>query len=254
MIKRLILSGFLICLQYHFIFAQDKYAFSNKILNFQFLYNYHIPSGDIAKMYNNFSSIGFGGLLKTKQNWIVSGEINYLFGKEIKDEHILDRLVNGGGYIALANGSPADFSVGMRGFEGFVKAGRLFAFNKYNMNCGFILTGGVGFIQHYINFAFQSNSTVPQLDKNYQKGYDRLTEGIAFNQFAGYYFHSKSRLINFYIGVDFTEGFTKNKRSYNYDKMEFDKNVKRDYVTSFRAGWMIPIYLNTKEENEFQFR
>ncbi|MDP1727050.1 MAG: hypothetical protein Q8M15_09730 [Bacteroidota bacterium] len=254
MIKRLILSGFLVCLQYHFVFAQDKYAFSNKIVNFQFLYNYQIPSGDFGKLYNNFSSVGFGGLLKTKQNWIFSGEINYLFGKEIKDEHILDKLVNGGGYIASATGAPADYSVGMRGFEGFVKAGRLFAINKYNMNCGFILLGGVGFIQHYINFVFQSENEIPQLDKNYQKGYDRFTEGIAFNQFAGYYFHSKNRLINFYVGVDFTEGFTKNKRGYNYDKMAFDKNAKQDYVTSFRAGWMIPIYLNTKEENEFQFR
>jgi hypothetical protein len=181
------------------------------------------------------------------------GELNYLFGPTVKDETILDDLVNGGGYIATASGAPATLTVNMRGYETFIKAGRLFGFNKYNMNCGLIVMGGVGLLQHHINFQVPSSEPVPALDKNYSKGYDRLTYGPALNEFVGYYFHSRNRLVNLYVGVDFVQAFTQNKRQYNYDKMTFDQGAKRDYVTSFRFGWLIPIYLNTKEENEFQF-
>jgi hypothetical protein len=47
---------------------------------------------------------------------------------------------------------------------------------------------------------------------------------------------------------------TYNRRGYNYDQMSYDSYKKSDFSTSFRFGWMIPIYLNTKEEDEFQFK
>lgn len=234
--------------------AQDKYAFSNKIFNIQIMYNYHIPAGDMAKSYGNFNSVGVGGLFKTKKNWMYALEVNYLFGHELKDLNILNSMVNGGGYIATASGAPANYAVNMRGYEGFIKAGHLFAFNKYNMNCGLMVLGGIGILQHRINFQIPSTDPVPSLDENYRKGYDRLTYGLALNEFVGYYFHSRNRFINFYLGVDLVQGFNENKRAYNYDKMAYDKGAKYDYITSFRFGWLIPVYLNTKDENEFQFR
>ena len=234
--------------------AQDKYAFGNKIINIQFLYNYHVPSGDISKLYTNFNAIGGGSLLKTKNNWVYATELSYLFGHDIKNQALLDNLVNGGGYIASASGSPSNYSVNMRGFDGFIKAGRLFGWNKYNMNSGILVMGGIGFLTHYTNFQIQGSDAIPQLDKDYQKGYDRFTSGIAFNQFVGYYFHSRNRLINFYAGFELMQAVTHNRRGFNYDTREFDMGTKHDFTSSIRLGWMIPIYLNTKDENEFQFR
>jgi hypothetical protein len=141
----------------------------------------------------------------------------------------------------------------MRGFTSYVGVGRLFAINKRNMNTGFMVKGSLGFIQHKINFVSQERN-IPQLDENYAKGYDRLSSGLSINEFVGYFHQSQNRLINFYIGVEFMQAQTYNRRGYNYDQMSYDSYKKSDFSTSFRFGWMIPIYLNTKEEDEFQFK
>ncbi|MDZ4668425.1 MAG: hypothetical protein SGJ00_11145 [bacterium] len=231
----------------------NKYLFSNKIFNLQFLYNYHVPSGNYAKTYGKYSAIGFGGMLKTKDNWIISGEANYLFGSNIKEADLFNNLISSGGYISSTSGSPANYSVNMRGFSTYLGAGRLFAVNKRNINSGFMLKGGLGFLQHYINIVSQERN-IPQLDQNYSKGYDRLSSGLSFTEFVGYCHQSQNRLINFYIGVEWMQASTTNRRKYNYDQMSYQTGSKVDFSTSFRVGWMIPIYLNTKEENEFQFK
>lgn len=233
----------------------DKYLFSNKIFNLQFLYNYHVPSGDIAKTYGNFNSVGTGGMFKLKNNWIFTGEFNYVFGADILKPQLFDNLITSGtnGYISSIGGAPANYSVNMRGYTGFVKGGRLFAWNKNNMNSGIMINAGIGFIQHRINIQTQQID-IPQLDVNYKKGYDRLSSGVAFSEFIGYSYQSQNRLINFYLGLEFIQSRTINRRGYNYDERAFDTGVKKDFTTSFKFGWMIPIYLNTKEENEFQFR
>ena len=233
--------------------ATDKYLFSNKIFNLQFLYNYHVPSGNYANTFGNYSGVGFGGMLKTKKNWTFSGEGNFLFGNEIRATGILDQLVSSGGFISSTSGNPGNYMVNMRGFSFYLQGGRVFAWNKKNMNSGILLKGGIGFIQHKIGFNLKENN-MPQLDENYAKGYDRLSNGFSVNQFIGYNHQSINRLINFYIGLEFMMAQTVNRRGFNYDEMKFDMGNKLDQSVSVRFGWMIPIYLNTKEENEFQFR
>jgi len=233
--------------------GQDKYMFGNKIFNLQFLYNYGIPKQDLAKSFGNFSTIGFGGMFKTKNNWLVSGEVNYLFSKNVKEYDLFNNMVSSGGYLGTTGGSPGNYLVNLRGVSGFVRAGRLFAFNKRNMNSGILVKAGVGYIQHHINI-FTHDGNIPQIDNNYAKGYDRYTTGFAINEFIGYSYQSANRLINVYIGVDLMQAKTYNRRQYNYDQMAFDTGSKKDFATTFRLGWMIPIYLNTKDENEFHFR
>ncbi|MFY8190050.1 MAG: hypothetical protein ACOVK9_03725 [Bacteroidia bacterium] len=231
----------------------DKYMFSNKIFNLQFLYNYHRPAGDYAKTYGNYSGVGFGGMLKTKKNWTFSGEANFLFGTDILATDILNQLVTSGGYISSTSGNPGNYIVNMRGYSFYLQGGRVFGWNKKNMNSGILVKGGVGFLQHKIGFILKENN-MPQLNENYARGYDRLSNGISTNQFIGYNHQSINRLINFYVGVEFMQAQTVNRRGFNYHEMEFDKGSKFDQSVSFRFGWMIPIYLNTRDENEFQFK
>jgi hypothetical protein len=233
--------------------TRDKYLFSNKIFNLQFLYNYHRLGGDYAKTFGDYSSVGFGGMLKTKNNWVLSGEGNFLFGSDIRATSILDQLVTSGGYISSASGNPGNYKVNMRGLSFYLQGGRVFAWNKKNMNSGILLKGGIGFLQHKIGINLNEKN-IPQLDENYAKGYDRLSNGVSFNQFIGYNHQSVNRLINFYAGIEFMQAQTVNRRGFNYDEMKVDKGVKLDQSISFRFGWMIPIYMNTKDENEFQFK
>ncbi|MFY8019708.1 MAG: hypothetical protein ACOVP1_00870 [Bacteroidia bacterium] len=215
--------------------------------------NKQYPGGDMAKSFGNHNSLGFGGLYKTKNNWILSGEGNYIFGNDIKQINILDKLVNGSGYISNVNGSPANYSVNMRGYSFMLKAGRLFTFSQLKRNKGILVQAGIGFLQYKINFQTQNND-VPQLNEEYFKGYDRLHNGIAMSQFIGYYYHSSNRLINFYVGLDLTQAYTKNRRGFLYDQKAFDTADKKDFIMGLRFGWMIPIYLHAKNEDEFNFR
>ncbi len=231
----------------------DKYLFSNKIFSFQFLLNLQSPGGDMSKTFGNHASIGFGGMLKGKKNWVYAVEGNYLFEGEIKNLSIFDKLTNEAGYIPNNTGTPANYSVGLRGLSFFLKAGRLFSLNRFKKNNGILYQSGIGFLQHKINIQTYQNE-VPPLNENYVLGYDRLTNGMALNQFIGYQYYSQNRLINFYAGIDFTVGFTKNRRGFNYDNRQFDNGDKTDYLVAFRAGWLIPIYLHTKQEDEFHFR
>ena len=231
----------------------DPYLFSNKIFSFQFLLNLQSPGGDMAKTFGNHASIGFGGMLKTKHNWVFSAEGNYLFAGDIKNLSIFDHLSNEAGYIPNNTGTPANYSVGLRGMSFFLKAGRVFAFNKFKKNNGILYQAGMGYLQHKINIQTYQNE-VPPLNENYVVGYDRFSDGLALNQFLGYQFYSQNRFINFYAGIDFSVAYTKNRRGFNYDTRQFDNENKTDYLIAFRAGWLIPIYLHSKLEDEFHFR
>lgn len=231
----------------------DRYAFSNKNLNFKFDLNLSTPGGDMAKRFGNFTSIGFGVLLKGKTNWLAGIDGAYLFGGKIKELTLLDNMVNGAGFISKNNGSPANYAVNMRGLTFFAKGGRLFSFSAAKPNQGLILLGGLGYLQHKINFQTTQND-LPALNPDYSKGYDRLTDGIAMNEFVGYFYQSPNKMINFYIGLEFVQAFTQNRRGFNYDTRTFDTRSNTDFIQSVRFGWMFPLALGSKHEDEFIFR
>lgn len=249
-------SGWLILLVicHQMVFAQSKNDFySNKIFNFQFIYNGQNPSGDWAKMYGISHGLGFGVNYKSKSNWLFSSEASFMLSGNIKNEAVnLYYLTNSNGTIFNTNnGTPATVDISMRGFHTFGKVGKIFPLGKFNKNHGVLLQVGAGYLMHYLNFNIPQSS-VAQLNEVNQRGYDRLHGGFATSQFLGYYFHSENRLVNFFVGIDFIQGYTKNLREFNYDTKQYDLANKQDNITSFRFGWMIPIYLSNKNE-EFIF-
>ena len=68
------------------------------------------------------------------------------------------------------------------------------------------------------------------------------------NEFIGYVHFGKRKLINFYLGFDFTQAWTKNKRGYNYDEMQKDQQIHFDTMTGFRIGWMVTLYRRAPDE------
>lgn len=252
MLKKLILNITVIMLSVS-VFAQQKTDFSNKIFNFQFTYGYVNPAGNYAKIYGPHSSVGFGGMYKTRTNYMISFEGNFLFGSTIKETGIFNNIVTSGGFIAGSSGFPAEYSVAMRGWAGHITAGKLFPVNKFNKNHGFLISAGGGFLNHHIAIITQRNDVGPLTDE-YKKGYDRNSTGLLLNEFIGYYFNSKNRFINFYGGLQFQQAFTKNMRGFNYDQMAYDTGVKTDLNYAFKFGWLIPIYMYTKDQDEFHFK
>ena len=72
------------------------------------------------------------------------------------------------------------------------------------------------------------------MSKEYKKGYDRLTNGPAITEGISYLHCGSKRLINFSLGLECTQGFTQNRRDYNFDQM-------KKAALEFKAGKNWPL-------------
>lgn len=204
-------------------------------------YSYQIPDGDLAKRFGNSSSIQLNLDFKTKQQWTFGINATYFFGKDIKETGIFDSISTPDGYIISQNGEFADIRLYERGFTFSITAGRLFTLKIPNPNSGIVFNFGLGFMQHKIRIETIGNN-VPQLSTAYKKGYDRLSNGLLLSENLGYLYLSNNRLANFYIGFECMQGFTKSRRSFDFDLMEQDTKKRLDLLYGGKIAWILPLY------------
>ncbi|MBM3404479.1 MAG: autotransporter outer membrane beta-barrel domain-containing protein [Bacteroidetes bacterium] len=205
-------------------------------------YSYSIPGKDLAKRFGNNSGIGAGLLLKTKSNWLIGVEGNYLFGGKVKNgDDILKHITTSEGYLLDENGMYADYVLYERGYHFLAKFGKMFNWLGPNPNSGFFITAGAGYLQHKVRINIPNNS-VPQLEGDYKRGYDRFRGGLAINESIGYLYMGNQRWINFMISLDFTQAWTKSFREYDFDLMKKDDSQHLDLLTGFKIAWFIPVY------------
>jgi hypothetical protein len=201
-----------------------------------------VPAGDLGERFGVFFSAGPGFTYKSKGNWVFSASFDYLFGNVIKNRDSLFRYIQTShGFIIDGEGLPADVSVQMRGYKVTGRFGKLIPLAKTNPNSGLLLMAGGGYLIHKIDISVLENMA-PQLRGDYAKGYDRLTAGFTANQFVGYQHLSNKRKINFFVGLEITEAFTKSQRDYDFDRMAPDTKNRLDIMVGIRAGWILPLY------------
>lgn len=213
----------------------------------KFQYAHFLPSGDFEKRFSNANSIGGELGIKTFGNWHFSFSGAYLFSNKVKINNLLSDVINQAGDVTDSDGELVRLTYELRGQTYFAKIGRVFRVLSPNPNSGILVNAGVGYLRHRIKIDYR-DGTVYQLSEERIKGYDRLTTGIAFQQFIGYQYFGKSNLLNFYAGFEFIQGFTKNRRKYNYDTRSFDTGGKKDFLAGFRFGWVIPFRKRRSEE------
>jgi len=209
-------------------------------------YGYYISSGDMAKRFGNSSSIQLNLDFKSKKHVTVGFNGSYIFGNKVK-ESLFDSIASPGGYIINKNGEFGDIRLYERGFTVSMTLGGLVSFKKPNPNSGIMINIGFGFIQHKIRIETIGNN-VPQLSKEYKKGYDRLSNGFLLSENIGYLYLSKNRIANFYFGLECMQGFTKNRRSYNFDTMEKDTKKRMDILYGAKFCWILPLYKKAPQE------
>jgi hypothetical protein len=233
----------ILVLKSHLLFAQQNpHDTTIRCVGFSFSYAPQFPGGDLAKRFGNNSNAGIGFWGKTRQNIVLGFQWNFLFSENVKEKGILDSIATSNGSVINKEGKFSDVQLFERGFSLHFTAGKVFSRRLgYNPNCGLFLQGGIGFIRHRIRVNDYGNLT-PPLAGDYRKGYDRLTGGLMLQEFAGYWFMSNNRHINWYAGFECTQGITKSLRTWDYDLMRADTQQRLDLLWGFRAGWMIPIY------------
>lgn len=202
---------------------------------------YQVPGGDLAARFGNNANAGASAWYKSKKNLMFNLQWSYLFGETIHERGVLDSIRTSSGFVLDKEGKAADIRMFERGFTLTASGGKLFGgFLAPNMNSGFFVMAGGGMLQHKIRI-IDNGSRTPQLAGDYLKGYDRLTSGFTATEFLGYWYMSKRRYVNFYAGFEAYQGFTKSRRSWDYDLMRADTERRLDLLWGFRAGWVIPI-------------
>lgn len=206
-------------------------------------YGFNLPGGDLYSRFGANSTIGTYAGFKSRKNNFYCLEWNYVFGGVVKEDGMLDSIATSDGYLIDVEGKLSDIRIFERGFTLHAQYGRLFPIKEIspNRNTGILVTLGIGMMQHKIRI-YDNGGRSPQLTGDYLKGYDRLTSGVSFSQFVGYWYMSNSRFVNFYFGFEIYEGLTKSRRSWDFDLMRADTRQRFDAMYGVRAGWIIPLY------------
>jgi len=211
-------------------------------------YSYDIPGGDMADRYGNNSGVGGGFMVKTKSNWLFGFDGNYLFGNNIKNSNsILQRISTKQGFIIDGNGMYAEMYMYESGFLASLKFGKLFPVFGSNKNSGLVFISSIGMLEHKIRFEHKNN-IIPQLKDDYKRGYDHLSNGLSVSEFIGYMSLSDKKFVNFFVGFEFTQAWTKCQRKYDFNLMQEYDTKYFDLLSGFKIGWIIPIYSKSNQK------
>ena len=208
-----------------------------------------LPYGDLAERFGPNLRAGGSFLIKTKKNWIYGLDAYYMFGKNVKED-VLAQLKNSEGYITDNEGYPADLRVTERGLGVHALVGRVFNVVPRHPNSGILVNVGLGYFQSKINL-FDAQRRVAAVYDELKYGYDRLSAGVSLCQFVGYLHLSENRLLNFYIGIEAYQSFTKSVRKLNYDTGLPDTKKRLDGLAGLRVGWILPLY--KKRPNDYYY-
>ena len=202
-------------------------------------YGLHSPGGDLSDRFGGNFSVGGNLEMVKNKKWIYGVEGQFLFGKKVK-ENVFGGLVTNDGHIIGTNSTLADISIKQRGINLFGKFGRMHDLWSDEHLSGLKWTIGAGFFQHQIRLT-EGQGTVPFIEGNYAKGYDRLSNGFGLTEFIGYQFFDGRGRLNFFFGGEFTQAFTKDRRGLNYNTREPVTESRFDMLVGLKIGMQVTI-------------
>ncbi|MEO6167968.1 MAG: hypothetical protein ABIO46_13520 [Chitinophagales bacterium] len=220
-----------------------------KLLSFS--YAFQVPAADMADRFGPNNNLGASFYFKLSHNYLLGVEANYIFGGSIREDTLLNYLYTQSGALIGTDGFYETVFLFERGTTFFGKFGKIIPVINSNPNSGLTLMAGAGFMQHRIKLS-SPNETLPYVLDEYAKGYDRLTNGFALSQYVGFTHLDKRKLVNFTIGLEAIEGFTKSRRDWNFDQMKKDDTSRLDILVGIKIGWILPFY-GSGEERVYTF-
>jgi len=236
------------------IFAQNTDKSTDKkkvnISLFSLDYGMQLPLFDLSKRFGVNSNMGINYLLKTKNNLLIGADAHFLFGNSVKEDSLAFNLSNSQGYVIGTDGFPAELRFLERGLSFSGKIGGIIPINSNKPNSGIMVLLGAGYLQHKIRVD-DMNDVVPQIQDEYNKGYDRLAAGFMLSQFVGYLYLDDKRRVNFFAGLEFTQAFAQPQRPYYFDTQTIESKQRLDGLVGFRVGWVLPIYTEHTEQKYY---
>lgn len=250
MIKRLSLLFLLVLIAISPVFAQ-KSEVEKEPMNISLVQigaGFHLPAADLAVKFGPSASIGLGYQFKMKSNWQIGIESNFFFGSEVKNDSLLYKLSTGSpGNELIINkqGTLSDLQISERGYNIQMTIGKVLPLFGPNQNSGLLIKLGGGFMEHWIRIEGDEQD-VSYLDEEMKKGYDELTNGFNLYQFIGYQHLSNNQKINYYVGLESYQLFSKNRRGFNYNTRSAQDESRTDILYGIKIGWTLPLYPKIK--------
>lgn len=208
----------------------------------QLSYQGLLPSADMGDRFGYLSTLGLEGGYKFANNFYLTSGFHVLFSDRVRETDMLDGISTPSGFLVSDDGTLTDVQFQGRGWSIPVTAGKIFPIIPlHNPNSGLFLELGGQFIQHRVFFRTPGGK-VAAISDDYQKGYDRLTNGWGLRQAIGYRFFANNGNVNFAIGLTFSQHFTRNRRGINIDTGLPDDGQRRDLLTGFCFSWTYPLY------------
>ena len=225
---------------------------SNNAILISPTYTAQFPFGNMADRFGFNSRFGIHLAYKMSKNWIIGVEGGFLFGTTIREGYILDNISNPAGQHLSQNNDLIRVKPQQQGFDIKFTIGKIIPFSEKYPDAGLLVMTSFGFLQHMIAVNVRAAS-LPQLNKTYRKGYDRMANGPAISQFIGGIFLHRKTFASAYIGFQFDVAFTQGRRNYDFYNMAPLKDKRVDIFLGVKIGWIIPVFTTTSEKEYFYY-
>jgi len=222
----------------------DKFPFVYATMGFQ------APAGDLSERFGVSAEVGGGVGYKIQNNWMISAEATYIFGNDLK-ENPLENLLNSEYQIINQYGEYSEIRMRQAGMQLKASLGKIIPVSKLNRNSGIFIRGSLGLLQHKIYIENVGNNT-PQVLDIYRKGYDRMCNGLSVSEFVGWQNFSNEGGMHFLVGFEFTQGFTENRRTWDYATNSKIEGQRLDLLYSIKVAWYIP-FLKRQAKGYFYY-
>lgn len=213
--------------------------------------SYYGTAGELGERLNSGSSAGIGVAYKTQKNWIWGVEASYLYSNNVADP---TAVVSGFKFeqqsILNTVGNLANINVDHRGFEAYAVVRKTLPWLNANPNSGLQVGFGAGATTFWYNIT-SNDQSVPQIQDEYDKGYDKLSAGLALKQAISYHYMAPRRTFNFRISFEVGQTFTEDLRGYNYSSGQKISERQFSLTYGLKAHWILPIYQEKRNQEYF---
>lgn len=226
-------------------FKLDK---DSPFLGLQFSYGFQSAQADLNTRFGNHLALGSGLEYIIPSKKIIFGlQYHFHYGSLVKEDVLVD-LRTSQNFIFGSLGGVADVQLRQRGFYSGLSAGYYQRFKDNGM--AFSANIGVGLLQHKIRV--QDNSRAADfLSGEYLKGYDRLSNGLAFYQSIRFQQLTPARRLNYHVALEVFEGFTKSRRDFDYASGTMMNEKRLDVILALRFCYYLPVISGKKPEEIF---
>ena len=202
---------------------------------------YFGTGGDWSQRYPTHLSVPLGIEYSHRSNWSIGAEYCFYLGSNVNQDGIYGSMTDDSGVLIDMNGYPAVIRTYQRGFSTRVFALKNWLLLKSRNSRWLLQTGGgIGYYNHFTKFTFDIDQ-VPQIDGNFQGGYNRHTQGTQiFEQVKLQYINNDA--ISFTLGFEAGQGQGTRVHPYDFASQNPNSGKVIDTYIGGVFSIMIPIH------------